>query len=196
MNSRDKILSAIAANQPEKTALPDLSGFKGAEEDLQNKYATVLTGIGGKIYFVKDESEIAGIVASQFPQAKRIVNLVDNLSIENSETFVSDPEIHNLKNVDLAIIKAKFAVAENGAVWVTEKDVRPRVTPFICEHLAVVISDGTIFPTMHEAYHQIATLEEYGWSAFIVGPSKTADIEQSLVIGAHGPRSMSVFIKL
>jgi L-lactate dehydrogenase complex protein LldG len=59
----------------------------------------------------------------------------------------------------------------------------------------VVISEGTIFPTMHEAYQKIATLEEYGWAAFIAGPSKTADIEQSLVIGAHGPRSMSVFVK-
>jgi L-lactate dehydrogenase complex protein LldG len=194
MNSRDKILSAIAANQPERTMLPDISGFKGSEEDLQNKYATVLTGIGGKIYFVKEESEIAAIIATQFAQAKRIVNLVDNLSIENVETIISDPEIHNLKNVDLAIIKAKFGVAENGAVWVTEKEVQPRVLPFICEHLAVVISDATIFPTMHEAYQKIATLEEYGWGGFIAGPSKTADIEQSLVIGAHGPRSMSVFV--
>lgn len=196
MNSRDKILSAIAANQPEKVALPDLIGFKGAEEDLQNKYAAVLTGIGGKIYFVKDESEIAATVAAQFSQAKRIVNLVDNLHIENVETAISDPEIHNLKNVDLAIIKANFAVAENGAVWITEKDVQPRVLPFICEHLAVVINDGTIFPTMHEAYQKIATQEEYGYGSFIAGPSKTADIEQSLVIGAHGPRSMSVFVKV
>lgn len=195
MNSRDRILSAIAANQPEKSAMPDISGFVGAAEDLQNKYATVLTSIGGKIYFVKDENEIAAIVATQFSQAKRIVNLVNDLHIDNVETVISDPEIHNLQNVDLAIIKANFGVAENGAVWVTEKNVQPRVLPFICEHLAVIINDGMIFPTMHEAYRHIATLEEYGWGAFIAGPSKTADIEQSLVIGAHGPRSMSVFIK-
>ncbi|MDI3321126.1 LutC/YkgG family protein [Pinibacter soli] len=196
MNSRDKILSAIAANQPERTALADISGFKGAEENLQNKYAAVLTAIGGRIYFVKDENEIAATIAAQFPEAKRIINLVDNLSIGNFETVISDPEIHNLKNVDLAIIKAKFAVAENGAVWITEKEVQPRVLPFICEHLAVVITDGIIFPTMHEAYQKIATLEEYGYGSFIAGPSKTADIEQSLVIGAHGPRSMSVFVKV
>jgi L-lactate dehydrogenase complex protein LldG len=41
-----------------------------------------------------------------------------------------------------------------------------------------------IVPTMHEAYRQINIAEE-GWGAFIAGPSKTADIEQSLVIGAH-----------
>ncbi|HXB07491.1 MAG TPA: LUD domain-containing protein, partial [Puia sp.] len=34
----------------------------------------------------------------------------------------------------------------------------------------------------------------YGFATFIAGPSKTADIEQSLVLGAHGPRSLTVFL--
>jgi L-lactate dehydrogenase complex protein LldG len=34
----------------------------------------------------------------------------------------------------------------------------------------------------------------YGFGAFIAGPSKTADIEQSLVLGAHGPKTMTVFL--
>ncbi|MNW08326.1 Lactate utilization protein C [compost metagenome] len=46
---------------------------------------------------------------------------------------------------------------------------------------------------MHEAYQKIAD-SVYGFGTFIAGPSKTADIEQSLVLGAHGPKNMTVFI--
>jgi L-lactate dehydrogenase complex protein LldG len=46
---------------------------------------------------------------------------------------------------------------------------------------------------MHEAYARIGSAT-YGFGSFIAGPSKTADIEQSLVLGAHGPASMTVFL--
>jgi L-lactate dehydrogenase complex protein LldG len=48
---------------------------------------------------------------------------------------------------------------------------------------------------MHEAYLH-PTLNHYDYGSFIAGPSKTADIEQSLVLGAHGPKSMTVFVLL
>jgi L-lactate dehydrogenase complex protein LldG len=50
-----------------------------------------------------------------------------------------------------------------------------------------------IVSTMHEAYAKIAD-EAYGFGGFIGGPSKTADIEQALVLGAHGPLSMTVYL--
>ncbi len=46
---------------------------------------------------------------------------------------------------------------------------------------------------MHEAYERIDLLQT-GFGLFLAGPSKTADIEQSLVIGAHGARSLTVFL--
>ncbi|MNR49650.1 Lactate utilization protein C [compost metagenome] len=48
-------------------------------------------------------------------------------------------------------------------------------------------------PTMQQAYQRIGNME-YGFGTFIAGPSKTADIEQSLVLGAHGARGLIVFL--
>jgi len=98
-----------------------------------------------------------------------------------------------LENIDVAVIPAQLGVAENGAVWVTERDCVHRVLPFITQHLVIVLHKNTIVPTMHEAYHNIK-VNETGFGVFIAGPSKTADIEQSLVIGAQGARSLTIVL--
>ena len=110
---------------------------------------------------------------------------------ETSVAPGTDP--HTLADVDLAILPAQLGVAENSALWVTEAQLPLRVLPFICQHLALVVSQQNIVPLMHQAYEVIGT-QEYGFGTFIAGPSKTADIEQSLVLGAHGARTLSVFI--
>jgi L-lactate dehydrogenase complex protein LldG len=71
--------------------------------------------------------------------------------------------------------------------------VQQRVLPFICQHLAVLLQKKDLVSSMHEAYDVIGNAD-YGFGVFIAGPSKTADIEQSLVLGAHGPKSMTVFL--
>jgi len=86
-----------------------------------------------------------------------------------------------------------MAIAENGAIWVTEKNMGNRILPFSCEQLILVIEETNIVNNMHEAYNLLNVAED-GYGVFIAGPSKTADIEQSLVIGAHGRISFKVFI--
>ena len=67
------------------------------------------------------------------------------------------------------------------------------MAPFICQHL--VINVKKTVPHMHAAYEELGKVNS-GFGLFLSGPSKTADIEQSLVIGAHGARSLTVVINL
>lgn len=175
--------------------LPDIAPFQEiAYDNVLDHYEAILTGIGGKVHRVSSMEEIKAIIKSSYNSLeKRVLSLVPELEDIATAAYEINPAAHHLADVELAIINAHFAVAENGAVWVTEELLGHRAVPFICQHLAAVVNAKDIEPTMHRAYTRIGAAE-YGWGAFIAGPSKTADIEQSLVLGAHGPRSMTVFV--
>jgi L-lactate dehydrogenase complex protein LldG len=192
MNTREKILEAVLRNQPPATPLPDIIMFKGESNDLVQKYMDVFKTIGGTAFLVDDVAAVKVLINESFDTAKRIVTTLAELS-DSYELISETADPHTYEDVELAIIKAHFSVAENGAVWLTEEVMGQRIIPYICQHLGVIVNAGSILPTLHEAYEKIGT-GDYGFGGFIGGPSKTADIEQALVLGAHGPLTMTVFI--
>jgi len=101
---------------------------------------------------------------------------------------------HELKDVDLVVLKGAFGVAENAAIWIPSNTLQYRVLPFITQHLVIVLDKSDIVLNMHQAYQKLDIQSTNGFGVFISGPSKTADIEQSLVIGAHGSRSLFVVL--
>ena len=191
--SREKILNAIRQNKPAVLQLPaiDLTQFSSAA-NLQEDFIQNLEAIGGKVVWVKEKKEAVSVIASLFPLAKMIVSLVAEVDIStiDPKVIVSAKELDEL---DVAVIDAQFGVAENGAVWVSDKDLGNCVIPFIAAHMVVVLNQKNILENMHEAYRRLAGFDD-GYGVFIAGPSKTADIEQSLVIGAQGPLSLTLIL--
>jgi L-lactate dehydrogenase complex protein LldG len=192
-SSRDRILGAVKASQPPLVPLPAPIEPTAEVGDVQ-RFKAILESIGGTgtVHLVAGIEEVLQGVERLFPGAKRVVSAVT--AIERH--FVADYSNirhQSLHDVDVVILGAQFGVAENGAVWVTEKDTKIRVLPFIGENLVVLLDARKIVPTMHHAYDIIGSAD-YGFGVFIAGPSKTADIEQSLVLGAHGPKSLNVFV--
>ncbi|TZF84085.1 lactate utilization protein B/C [Pedobacter sp. BS3] len=192
MNSREQILAKVAANQSATLSLPADVTFT-PDGDVLETFKAVALAVGSKLFEVNQVSEIPGMITEQFPFAKRIVSPLPEMAViaETDLAGINDP--HTLKDVDLAILQPHFAVAENSAAWITEDRMGQRIVPFICQHLAIIVPVQDIVATMHQAYERIANAD-YGFGGFIAGPSKTADIEQSLVLGAHGPRSMTIFL--
>lgn len=195
MSSRENILNAVKASQPEYNPLPNLDHWgnkNNGEANLYEKFAASLTAIGGKAEILSTVEDAHNYI-QKLDKGKRSITTIHTLNdlLEPVDTGLAYAQ--SLKDVDYAVIEAGLAVAENGAVWVTGAALGIRALPFICQHLVAIIKAENILPDMHSAYEMIGD-RQYGFATFIAGPSKTADIEQSLVLGAHGPRSMTVLI--
>ncbi len=191
MNSRSDILKAIRQNKPAPIALPAMPGFPPATGDLVTLFKDILEEISAQVVEVDEVQAIASALATRYPDCEHVgsasVYVADALSLEE----VDDP--HTLAMLDLFVCEGSLGVVENGAIWVCESQMVHRAAPFLTQHLALVLDKRALVGTMHDAYERIQ-IDEEGFGVFIAGPSKTADIEQSLVIGAHGPRSLTVVL--
>ncbi|MBW8687430.1 LutC/YkgG family protein [Chitinophaga rhizophila] len=190
--SREAILAAIKKNQPATQVLPDLAGFSHAGPGDPEAFRKVVEALGGQVFEITSFDEIQPLVAEHYTDVSKVVT-INPAYFAGAATQWQEGDGRQLEHVDLAIIPGQFGVAENGAIWVTESEIEVRVLPFITQHLAIVINKDKILPTMHDAYAYIGA-PTTGFGAFIAGPSKTADIEQSLVLGAHGAKSLTVFM--
>lgn len=185
MSSREAILKAIKEGKSSKNIpLPNIDIAHMQYDDIKEKFTSSLASVGGNALFIESLVELKTYIEEHYKDASVIVSHIEGLDVGNRVANESD-DPHSLKDVDLAIIKGEFAVAENGAVWVKEENCRHRALYFITQKIMILVPKGDIVHTMHEAYERVS-FEEGNFGLFISGPSKTADIEQSLVIGAHG----------
>jgi len=191
MKNRETILNAVRSHSPAPTELPSLQQAWVRYDDPFAQFKLLLESVGGQCVSVASQAQVIGVLAAipEYAAAKQIVSRIPAVPGNVDLDAIDDP--HELEPVDWAVLSAEFGVAENGAVWVTDAQLKHRVIYFICQHLALVLPKREIVHNMHEAYTRI-TVGASSLGLFLSGPSKTAGMEQFLVIGAHGPRSLTV----
>ncbi|MCS6967201.1 MAG: LUD domain-containing protein [Cytophagales bacterium] len=189
--SRQSILSAIKRNKPEPTPLPSIPKFEVPTDRvaLTKMFMEVLQRVNATAQIVPAQL-VEKIIQTHYPNAKicsRCSYVQGNVSIEH----IQHPT--ELADVEVAVLEGVLGVAENGAIWLGEEQIAVRALPFITQHLVILLPIEKIVANMHLAYEYLGTVHS-GFGVFISGPSRTADIEQSLVVGAHGARSLLVLI--
>jgi len=189
-SNKESILNRIRQNKPNPVILKE-SNFGNLPATVLQLIVT-LKAIKTEAVLIPDLNAVQEEIQQLQQEGKVVLSVIDNL-IEAEQEQLSKKSAADLANLDYAFIKGQYAVTENGAIWVSDKNIYNRLIPFICKHVVIVIDAAHILTDMHQAYAAI-NIREDGYGVFIAGPSKTADIEQSLVIGAHGPLSLKVYI--
>ncbi len=185
MSSREKILSAIRGISIEPKTLPEIPDFLISGDLVETFIRSIMGNKGEVLQKIEFESWLSEVSFS------KIISLSSHFPEASTSSLPADP--HELEDLGLAILDGQFGVAENGAIWLDDRQLGLRALPFITEHLVIVLDPKKLVQTMHQAYDLIGNAQS-GFGLFIAGPSKTADIEQSLVIGAHGAKSLRVVL--
>ncbi|MCE8016842.1 lactate utilization protein C [Halomonas sp. MCCC 1A17488] len=99
-------------------------------------------------------------------------------------------------DTDAGLTSTRGAIAETGSLWLWPTPDEPRLLSLVPPiHIAVLDAD-----TVEDTFFDV--VEAHGWAGgmptnalLISGPSKTADIEQTLAYGVHGPRELVVLLR-
>jgi L-lactate dehydrogenase complex protein LldG len=182
MDDRQKILKKLDKRKPVPEDIPSLSSRQYTEEQLTGLFIENLSRGGGVGEYI-NKNDLDTILQKMYKGSDRILDLSDYTEIHSQSINLNSGR--KIDHIDLLILDGIMGVAENGAVWITGKQLSERRFPFITGQVVMILPRRTLVYDLLQAYQQI-DLSGDGFGIWIAGPSKTADIEQSLVIGAQG----------
>jgi len=192
MTSKEIILNNIKSNISTQYDMPDFTLNAIQYSDKIARFSEVLNSVGGVAYLLKVGENVNEAIRTLYPEAKVIASNCHDISCATLNPDEAD-DAHKLTGIDLAVVEGELGVAENACVWIPQNVIHKAIY-FIAEEMVILLDKDKLVSNMHEAYKQI-TFSESGFGIFISGPSKTADIEQALVIGAHGVKGLTVILK-
>lgn len=191
-NSKQYILDSIRKHTLNVFDMPDMNIEHMTYEDKVQQFMTMCEGVGGKAEELMPDETIDHAIRRIYPNVESIASNLPEVGIA---TFNPD-EVETpaeLNGTDLVVMKGIFGVCENAAVYY-EQSFRHRAIYFISERMLILLDKNELVDTMHEACKRVPDTHSCEYRGFISGPSKTADIEQALVKGAHGPRECVVLL--
>ena len=191
MSSRDAILASIRANLPRlDRPLPDVPAFdQNPPEALLETFKTSLHQMGGMFLDPPASGDPLAPLRAKIASANIVCSTVPEIAGNRDIAGAKAPQ--NLADVDFAVVRASFGVAETGSVLLSDADLRVNAVAYLAQHLIVLLDPADIVVNLHHAYRRPEFRDRH-YASFHTGPSATADIEGVLIHGAQGVRSLSV----
>lgn len=191
MSSRDDILASIRSNLPGlDRPLPPVPLFdENQPASLLAPFKESLERMGGVFLDPAASGDVLEPIRQRIANAKVVCSTVPEIAGNRDIAHVEGPQ--DLADVDVAVVRAAFGVAETGSVLLSDTDLHVNAVAYLAQHLMVLLDPADIVPNLHHAYRR-PEFRSGHYACFHSGPSATADIEGVLIHGAQGVRSLSV----
>jgi L-lactate dehydrogenase complex protein LldG len=191
MTSREDILASVRSNRPKlDRVLPSVPLFDHDQPAvLLAMFKEGLERMGGLFIEASPTGEVFAPVREKVAKAQVVCSVVPEIPGNRDITAVNQPQ--DLADVDLAIVRASFGVAETGSVLLIDANLHINAVAYLAQHLIVLLDPADIVLNLHHAYRRPEFRTSH-YACFHTGPSATADIEGVLIHGAQGVRSLSV----
>jgi len=193
MSSRDAILASVRANLPKvERPLPVVPRFDDSPPVSRvEAFGAASTRMGGRLLDPGPADDVLAPVRALLRESRLVCSTVPEITGERDLVTVVDAR--TLADVDHAVVRAAFGVAETGSVLLTDTDLKVNTLAYLAQHLIVLLDPADIVVNLHQAYAR-PEFHAHNYAAFHTGPSATADIEGVLILGAQGVRSLSVLL--
>lgn len=203
--SREKILKEIRngllnkLDNPYTTANPEKPVLKELEESIDLHFAQELSALGGKFIFCENEAEMAEVISLLITEENigpilcKNKDLQKHLENAGIDYLSEDQDLPNCKS---GLTECEFIIARFGSVLMSSALSSGRKLYSWPEIHLVMAYASQLVPELKDAI--IGMRERYNgvipsMITMVSGPSRTADIEKTLVTGVHGPREIFVF---
>lgn len=167
--------------------------------DLLISEIAALSGHASRIYRTNISDKLSGLIqkeainkASLWSNSElEALGIADSLIHLGIELIPSNSDKNALAGCDLGITGADFALAETGTIGLLAGKNKPRAISLLPRVHLVIMHASVLVPDLHPI---LDAVKRSNYLVLITGPSRTADIELTVTLGVHGPRSLHVWI--
>lgn len=180
--------------------LEESSLYPEFKEPLEIEFAKQFTAVSGQFVFCEDELDFAEnlVALAEQKSLKKIFVWEEELqSLLRNFGFPFYSNDHAFDDADAGITLCESLIARNGSILISNKGAAGRRLS-IFPHLHIVLAyTSQLVPDIKDGIQKLK--EKYdedlpSMVSVVTGPSRTADIEKTLVLGAHGPKELFVFL--
>ncbi len=206
LSSKEKMLSNVRGALLHQTRQPypnlenNDSYYQVPDEPLEIIFATEFTAVSGQFVFCETEKECVDTLKELVghKQWKHLLCPEPELhALFDRHQFIAYDTDAPVTGAEVSIMQCEALIARTGSILISSRQASGRTLPVFPPVNIVIASTRQLVPDIHEGFAAIRKRYDGNFPSMVnlnTGPSRTADIEKTLVLGAHGPREVYVFL--